>query len=303
MSTRQPWQAACICMWSMKLFHKHSGVKTMLRRLVKMEIRSCLDRAECRLVFGLYMILSVGGFLLCLRNDVGSHYQFIRSADDNFLLMGTETSFFVYLLVLLFPVLSMVPCSFSCNYDVVNHRDILIAHRCGRKAYVVSKFISSGVLTFVITALPLLINLAMCHIIYPSVGYDNVWGEPQYLIGLYSYSGERFLSLFQVQSPFLYNLFYISLYGLFASLFSLFACGLCLVRASALAMVQIPVLVLVGYHLVMILSQWAGYPCFALQYYLLPEYPGTWAGFLTILAVMCIADGLLLRKGIKSEFL
>ncbi len=61
--------------------------------MVLIEIKHCIDRAEYKVVFIALMILNIASYILCVKNDIGKSYQFIRSANENFVLQGTEAAY------------------------------------------------------------------------------------------------------------------------------------------------------------------------------------------------------------------
>lgn len=65
-----------------------------MKKMVLIEIKHCIDRAEYKVVFIALMILNIASYILCVKNDIGKSYQFIRSANENFVLQGTESGIY-----------------------------------------------------------------------------------------------------------------------------------------------------------------------------------------------------------------
>ena len=61
----------------------------IIKKMVLIEIKHCIERAEYKVVFIALMILNIASYILCVKNDIGKSYQFIRSANENFVLQGT----------------------------------------------------------------------------------------------------------------------------------------------------------------------------------------------------------------------
>ena len=64
------------------------------------------------------------------------------------------------------------------------------------------------------------INQILCRIVFPVIGMDNRWGLPMYLLPL-NYNSKMFLDIWQVQNPYIYNIFYIFIIGILAGGISL----------------------------------------------------------------------------------
>ena len=69
-----------------------------MKKMVLIEIKHCIDRAEYKVVFIALMILNIASYILCVKNDIGKSYQFIRSANENFVLQGTEAAYIPYII-------------------------------------------------------------------------------------------------------------------------------------------------------------------------------------------------------------
>lgn len=82
-------------------------------KMVLIEIKHCIDRAEYKVVFIALMILNIASYILCVKNDIGKSYQFIRSANENFVLQGTEAAYIPYIMYLLLPVYATIIASLS----------------------------------------------------------------------------------------------------------------------------------------------------------------------------------------------
>ena len=61
-----------------------------MKKLFIVELKHCLDSIECKMFFLLLFIANITSYFLCVNNDYGISYQFIRSANENFILQGSE---------------------------------------------------------------------------------------------------------------------------------------------------------------------------------------------------------------------
>ena len=151
-----------------------------MKKMVLIEIKHCIDRAEYKVVFIALMILNIASYILCVKNDIGKSYQFIRSANENFVLQGTEAAYIPYIMYLLLPVYATIIASLSLIREEKSNSSILLIQRIGKKKYLAGKLFGILIVTFLTITIPMLINLLLCHLTYPIHGYDSAWGEPDY---------------------------------------------------------------------------------------------------------------------------
>ena len=167
-----------------------------MKKMVLIEIKHCIDRAEYKVVFIALMILNIASYILCVKNE-------------NFVLQGTEAAYIPYIMYLLLPVYATIIASLSLIREEKSNSSILLIQRIGKKKYLAGKLFGILIVTFLTITIPMLINLLLCHLTYPIHGYDSAWGEPDYAIGLVSYNADNFLDMVRLQHPTLYNLIYI----------------------------------------------------------------------------------------------
>lgn len=134
-----------------------------MKKMVLIEIKHCIDRAEYKVVFIALMILNIASYILCVKNDIGKSYQFIRSANENFVLQGTEAAYIPYIMYLLLPVYATIIASLSLIREEKSNSSILLIQRIGKKKYLAGKLFGILIVTFLTITIPMLINLLLCH--------------------------------------------------------------------------------------------------------------------------------------------
>lgn len=67
------------------------------------------------------------------KNDIGKSYQFIRSANENFVLQGTEAAYIPYIMYLLLPVYATIIASLSLIREEKSNSSILLIQRIGKR--------------------------------------------------------------------------------------------------------------------------------------------------------------------------
>ncbi|MDR2042894.1 MAG: hypothetical protein LBQ15_00700 [Clostridium sp.] len=269
-----------------------------MKNLFWLDVRNILNSIEYKVVVGIYGAFSLYAGVLCFQVYIGLPYQFLRSADENFILQSADTSFLLYVMRILFPILSALLCAFQQTLDDSGNRSILAVQRCGRKRYLLSKAGAVSFMTFAGTTVPLLINFLLCHLVYPSIGYESVWAEAKYTIGKMSYSRERFLDMLRLEHPSLYNLSYVAVAGLMAAGIALLAFGLAMqAKKKAHAMVRVPFLLFFFYMFLNTAFQMAGLWQAIPANYLIASHSGSIACFAGMMALLLAAAAFLIRKG------
>jgi len=268
--------------------------------MFKVDIYNTTRSIGFKMVFGIYMLFSMAGFIICVNGDMDTHYQFIRSADENFILMGTETTFLLKVFTVLFPITSCMISSQSLFKDISSNRTVTQIQRCGNQDYIRAKVCTTVILTFLCTTVPLLINLILCHLVYPVVGYDTEWGETSYNIGAWSYESSRFIDLLRLEHPTLFNMIHIMIFGVFAVLISVLALGILLhVKERLMVGYLLPIIILLVCTILdAFLMSFSMGGCFMYNY-LLPNSDGNVLEFILLVSVWGVIDWLIICHGRK----
>lgn len=269
-----------------------------MKKMVLIEIKHCIDRAEYKVVFIALMILNIASYILCVKNDIGKSYQFIRSANENFVLQGTEAAYIPYIMYLLLPVYATIIASLSLIREEKSNSSILLIQRIGKKKYLAGKLFGILIVTFLTITIPMLINLLLCHLTYPIHGYDSAWGEPDYAIGLVSYNADNFLDMVRLQHPTLYNLIYIFNYGIFGSGLAILAYALSYYnKMKVLYFAKIPGALFIFYIVFNLIVSVFGLNEFSIQGYIMPNVHGNIIReIVLILLIFGLSIGIIQRK-------
>ena len=271
-----------------------------MSRLYLSELKRCCDSVLCRIAFVVLMAANMLSYVYCTQNDFGKSYQFIRSADENFVLQATEAAFIPYILLIFFPITSTVVWSLSMRREIQNKSALLIMQRVDIRRYIRSKALAVFIITFCVGMIPLLVNLLFCHLTYPANGFDSAWAEPDYLIGYFSYNEAAFLDMVRLQHPTLYNMVYIFNYGLFSAGLALLGLGIgFLARMEHYYYVKIPVTMFLVYTVQNIIFAFLGLGRFTLQAYLSPGQTGSLSGYFVTLFVLYMAGFVFIHRGIR----
>ncbi len=108
------------------------------------------------------------------KNDIGKSYQFIRSANENFVLQGTEAAYIPYIMYLLLPVYATIIASLSLIREEKAIVQSYLFKESGKEIFS-RKIIWHSDCNLLTITIPMLINLLLCHLTYPIHGYDSAW--------------------------------------------------------------------------------------------------------------------------------
>lgn len=252
-----------------------------------LEIRHCVDHIEYRVICGTLFFLNIISYILCVKNDIGKSYQFIRSANENFVLQGTEAAYIPYILYLLLPIYATIMASLSLVREEKNNSSTLLIQRVGKKKYLLGKLLGIMFVTFFSIIIPLLTNLLLCHLTYPSHGYDSAWGEPDYAIGVMSYNAGNYIDIIRLQNPTLYNLIYILNYGIFGTGLAIFAFALSFYeKMKVLYFAKIPGTLFLIYIVLNLIASLFRLNSFSIQGYIMPNVRGNLVGELFLILLI-----------------
>lgn len=272
-----------------------------MKKLLYVELQHCIDRISYKIIVLCLVLTNMLSYILCIQNDIKYSYQFIRSANENFILQGTEAAYIPYMLMSFFPMLAIIIWALSLNKETQNNNHLLFVQRIGSVKYLCIKVVVIIGVTFITIVIPLLLNLVACHMTYPQVGYDNAWGEAKYLIGIYSYSPEFFIDRLRLQSPTIYNLIYVFNYGIIGVGFALLGLGLSFMRAfQYYYYIKIPIIIFMIYTIQNMMLSLLGYGKYSMWNYLATSSQGDIVSYLIMILVLYSIDIILIYRGIKK---
>ena len=272
-----------------------------MKKLFVVELKHCLDSVECKMFFLLLLIANMTSYFLCVNNDYGISYQFIRSANENFILQGTEAAFIPYLLVVFFPMYSTIIWSLSRRKEEQDNSAILMIQRVGVKKYLYCKVFVIILVVFLINVIPLLVNLLFCHLTYPIKGFDSAWAEPDYLIGIFSYDAENFIDMVRLQNPTLYNIIYIFNFGIFGVGVALLGFGISFFeKMEHYYYVKIPIVIFMLYTMQNVIFSILGLGKYTIQTYITTNSQGNIISYCCTIIILYFIDFILIQRGIKK---
>ena len=224
-------------------------------RQIKMELKNCINQMELKFIFSILWCISIGGFIINCFMYKNSYYQFLRAANENFILVSTSTRAIIIVLALFFPLLAMRIYSGSFKKEERSNLTQLIILRTSKKRYIWSKAIAIFIITFLSFLIPLLINQLLCYLTFPIEGFDNRWALPNYDL-IRRYENTDLFDFFRIQYPFIYNLLYILIYSTLGGIIALLAYGVNFVQKfKSIKELQVNIIIFVIFMLSSFSSQ------------------------------------------------
>ncbi len=150
----------------------------------------------------------------------------VPSAEKVFI-WGSGTNFGALCLIYLLPIFAVLP--FADSFIIEKEQNMLpvLLHRIGVKKYYYSKIAAVAATSFVVVVLPMLMNLLLCNIAFPTAVNDFVALSSDQS---WYYDDLRMTSLLfpllSIRHPFLMNLLSVVATGAFCSFAAVIACQL-----------------------------------------------------------------------------
>lgn len=145
-----------------------------------------------------------------------------RAAYEQTFLTGCNT--FLHAFVMVLPIMASLVYADSYEEEKKSGVNKYIATRTDIKKYLSNKAIVVFVMNFACFFVPILFNLFLCKLTFPKIGYDSIYGFPQYALEC-NYHHEVLLDQLRLESPWIYNLIYALSIGAFAGIFGLITYG------------------------------------------------------------------------------
>lgn len=183
-------------------------------------VRSMLNQLEFQICFGFMCLMSFGSFLWNCLTYYGKDYMQIRSGADVFFLTSTSSRIVTMIFSLIVPLIAMMLCAGYRKKGEKEGNNLFAFIRMGHRKYLIIGAIATIFVTIICFWMILGVNQILCRIVFPVIGRDNRWGLPMYLLPL-NYNSKMFLDIWQVQNPYIYNIFYIFIIGILAGGISL----------------------------------------------------------------------------------
>ena len=183
-------------------------------------VRSMLNQLEFQICFGFLCLMSFGSFLWNCLTYYGKDYMQIRSGADVFFLTSTSSRIVTMIFSLIVPLIAMMLCAGYRKKGEKEGNNLFAFIRMGHRKYLIIGAIATIFVTIICFWMILGVNQILCRIVFPVIGRDNRWGLPMYLLPL-NYNSKMFLDIWQVQNPYIYNIFYIFIIGILAGGISL----------------------------------------------------------------------------------
>ncbi|WP_088225753.1 hypothetical protein [Desulfosporosinus sp. FKB] len=185
--------------------------------LIKMELRNCLNRKQFKVMFIVLLLLVIYSFINTGLIVKGMSLSGLRSGYEMSILQHPYGQAILMTILFVLPLFANIIYSDSYIIDVKSGIYIYITTRSKKNVYIISKAIAVVVSTFITFYVPLVINVILSIITFPSISYETN-GVPPYII---EYNPEELLNWLRIQNPLVFSLVAIAIISLFASLYAL----------------------------------------------------------------------------------
>lgn len=148
----------------------------MLFQSIKMQTAVLLKKKSVLLMYFLMLALVLGNFIINLFNSYGK--DLVQLYHPMKLLLLSSWSPLGFYFIQFYPILVVIPASFSFLSDRNSREMLFIQSRVGRKNYYIGKLISAFFVTFLVFTIPLLLEILLSFTAYPlsAVGDPSNFG-------------------------------------------------------------------------------------------------------------------------------
>jgi hypothetical protein len=271
-------------------------------RILISEAKICLKRKEIHFVFLLLLLISITAFIMECLAFYGSNLKFVRSSAESSLVQGVYAGSARLTLIFILPLLSSL--IYSDSFYTEYHNGVLktILTKVDKSKYIFYKSIVTFFFSFFVFFITLFINLILCTVTFPQVGFDNIYSLPPYDIAIQNYDNTYFLDIIRIESPFLFNVISIILLSLFAGLFSLFTLGIYFLFLSKNRVFGLffSFLCYIGANILLVTL---GFNDLALTNQLKPIHSGTILQLIFWIIAIFVVSIYFIKKGINKEII
>lgn len=239
-----------ICSWNCINFNSARKEISMVRIYIR-QCRVIAMKKPFRIMLAFLCFIVTANYLYNVHKYYGTEicnmYSFLEIS-----VLGTNTEIFFYI-GKFFPLMVVLPVAMGVAGEQLNSIDILWINRCGIRKYYISKIIAVFFMTFIVFFLPLMLELLLNCISFPSQAHGNLYGR-----GLYSENYktiERYLFFrFYYNYPFIYGVLMSIVFSGVAASLSVFTSAVACIYYKYKAYLLIPVYLLI--YLLDILGAW-----------------------------------------------
>lgn len=190
-----------------------------MRKSIQAQLRAIMHRKEYILGFILVSLFTAGNFISNVFKYQGQEpittYMPIKLT-----LLANAISPYNYYFVVLYPLLLAFPVCFTYLNDRKSREIIYLQSKMGVKRYFYVNAVSVFLANIVVFTLPLLLEVLLSYIAFPSVGSGDPSGADAFMH--YKSELQYFFPLFYKFSPILYMVCFILLFGIASGVLALF---------------------------------------------------------------------------------
>ncbi len=179
--------------------------------------------------------------------EICNMYSFLEIS-----VLGNNTEIFFYI-GKFFPFIVVLPVAISVAGEQLNKIDTLWINRCGIRKYYISKMIAVFFMTFIVFFLPLMLELMLNVISFPSQAHGNLYGRNIYSEDYKAVEQYLFFRLYY-NYPLLYGIVMSSFFSVVSASLSVFTSAIACIYYKYKAYLLLPAYLLV--YLLDVIGAW-----------------------------------------------
>lgn len=268
------------------------------KNILSVEFKNCFKSKKFRFTFCIMLLMITIGSILSCKEYYGGSLSSIRGAYQMSFIQGIDYKRINGYIISTLPLIASIIYSDSLlvEYDSGVYKNIIT--RVDKKKYLISKLIVIITVVFLTMFIVLLISEIFSLIAFPIEGIDNNCSLPSYDIGYQNYQKKWLFDRIRLQSPYFYNLIFITVISLFGSLFAGLSYSISLVvkwkRLFILSFVYIL------YTIYEAILPWS-LVGFSFSNIISDAYKATLVSYVLLILAVLIPEVFLFLKGLKKE--
>lgn len=184
-------------------------------KLLKLDLKNCINSDKFKLVFLFFISLSLFSFFITCSEVFGATSLEIFPTGILGLILGRTTQSIFNLILIVLPLITCLIYSDSYIYERDNNISMYFFARCRKRKYFISKIVSIFIIVFSTVFFTLSVNEILTFLAVPNIGVKGYMGIPEYELS--SNINKFFLQNIFDNSPYLYNFLLIIIMSLYSS--------------------------------------------------------------------------------------
>lgn len=220
--------------------------------LIGIELKNCINTIRFKIIFSILFLVSIMHYLITCNKFYGTFNTTINVVHRAGIMQGTVARQIFSLFLMISPILVCFIYSDSYCKEHKCKLDLCLISRVGKKKYCLAKLLVISIISFLSIFIILSINEILIYITVHDKGFFNN-GAPLYDLTQW-YFPTKFLGLFEIKYPILYNFILIGINSIYLSILATFAYTLTLILTNIKGIAVIIGVYILNYLLEILIS-------------------------------------------------